>query len=269
MHDDLAVDDEALVRQRRDGLRDVGERRREIVPGARIERHHAVALLREQAIAVVLELEHPAGARERLARRREHRRQVRGAQTRAPSRRASRSRAASASGRGPIGRADLLDRAPRQHRIVRIVVRALLARVRVALLDQQPLVLAALRLHERPLAAQLVAAQLEQQLALVEPLVDVVQRDPAAAVPDDHRAGAVVAGRDQRLRSSRTRPGGPRRGPRAAYRPGSATAPSARPRTSARRRARAGSRSACAGPRAAGRRTASPDAGARPNGSGV
>jgi RNase P/RNase MRP subunit p29 len=82
---------------------------------------------------------------------------------------------------------------------VRIVLGALRRRVPVALLDEQPLVLAALRLDERPPAAQLVAAQLEQQLALVESRGDVVQWEPLAAVPDDDGARAVIVGRDHAL----------------------------------------------------------------------
>ncbi len=185
------------IRQRGDDLLDVRKRCGEVVAGARVERHAAVVLLGEQSIAVVLELEDPARARERLARRREHRRQLRPAQRarlRAALAQARRDRDAAVL-RGP----DLLDRASREHRVVRVVVGARLSRVRVALLDQEPLVLAALGLHERPFAAQLVAAQLEQQLAFDEALVDVVERHPAAAVPDDHRARAVVAGRDQPL----------------------------------------------------------------------
>ena len=65
--------------------------------------------------------------------------------------------------------------------------------VRVALLDEQPVLLALLDLHERPLAVELVAAQLEEELALLESFAPILERDPLAAVPHDHAARAVVA----------------------------------------------------------------------------
>ncbi len=196
-HDDLGVDDELRERQRRDDLGDLRKRRGEVVAGARVELDLAGTFLGEQAVAVVLELEHPLRVRERLARRREHRPQVARLEL-AP-------RGAELAQLGRDGRAariaarDLLDGPSREHGVVRVILRALRRRVRVALLDQQPLVLAALRLDERPPAAQLVAAQLEQQLALVEPGGNVVQRNPLTAVPDDDGAGAVVVGRDHAL----------------------------------------------------------------------
>jgi hypothetical protein len=52
---------------------------------------------------------------------------------------------------------------------------------------------------QSPQAAQLVAAELEQELAVSETELGVLERHEAAAVPDDHRAGAVVALRDQPL----------------------------------------------------------------------
>ena len=185
-HDDLGIEDELLERQRGDDLRDLGKRRREVEAGARVELRLAGAPFREQAIAVVLELEYPARIGKRLAGHGEHRLQVARAQL-AP-RRAELAQPCGDCRTARIARRDLLDRSARQHGVGRIVLGALVRRVRVALLDEQPLVLAALRFDERPLAAQLVAAQLEQELALVEAGGDVVQRDPTAAVPDDDRA---------------------------------------------------------------------------------
>ncbi len=158
----------------------------------------AGAFLGEQAIAVVLELEHPARIGERLARRREHRLASRAPRARAARRRACAARCDDAAPRGsPLATCSTVR--PESTESCGIVLGALRRRVRVALLDEQPLVLAALRLDERPPAAQLVAVELEQELALVEPGGDVVQRDPRAAVPDDDGAGAVVVGRDHAL----------------------------------------------------------------------
>ena len=78
----------------------------------------------------------------------------------------------------------------------------------VALLDQQPVVRAAAAapaaralagVHERERAAQLVAIELELDLAVDHTLRGVDQRAEHAAVPRDHRAGAVVAVRDDRF----------------------------------------------------------------------
>src|SRR5439155_1392879 len=71
--------------------------------------------------------------------------------------------------------------------------------VAVFLLDQQPLFFTFLQLHERPFALELVAMQLEQQLALLHPLLGILERHPAPAVPYDHPAGAVVAFGDDSL----------------------------------------------------------------------
>jgi hypothetical protein len=154
-------------------------------------------LLGEQTVAVVLELEHPLRIRERLARRREHRPQVACFQLALHGAELAQLGGDLLAAR--IAARDLFDGSSRQHRVVRIVVGALRRRVRVAFFDEQPLVLAALRLDERPPAAQLVAAQLEQQLALVEPGRDVVQREPLPAIPDDDGARAVVVGRNHAL----------------------------------------------------------------------
>ena len=59
--------------------------------------------------------------------------------------------------------------------------------------------LALLDLHERPLSVELVAAQLEQELPLLEAFAPRLERNPLAAIPHDHAAGAVVPGRDDPL----------------------------------------------------------------------
>ena len=81
-------------------------------------------------------------------------------------------------------------------------------RVVVALLDQQPVVrpapgVSAARalagVDERERAAQLVAVELELDLAVEHALRGIDERAEQAAVPRDHRAGAVVARRDHGL----------------------------------------------------------------------
>jgi hypothetical protein len=71
--------------------------------------------------------------------------------------------------------------------------------VLVPLLDEEPRVLGLLRLHQRPAAAQLIAVEVEQELSLEETLYRVLQRRPCALVPQDHRPGPVLAGRDHPL----------------------------------------------------------------------
>jgi hypothetical protein len=70
----------------------------------------------------------------------------------------------------------------------------------VASLDQQPrlppLGLARPQADERPFAAQPLAVQPEHQLAALEPLVRIAERLPAAAVPQQDGAGAVIVRRD-------------------------------------------------------------------------
>ncbi len=78
-------------------------------------------------------------------------------------------------------------------------VLGILGRPGVSLLDEEPVLLRLLQLHQGPHATQLVAPQLEEELALGEPLQGVPNRDPLAAVPHDHRPGAVVSLRDEPL----------------------------------------------------------------------
>jgi len=96
------------------------------------------------------------------------------------------------------------DRAVREHAL-RLgdgdVVFARWPRLVVALLDQQPrllaLAVAAVHAHERPAAVQLLAVQPELELAGAKPLARVADRLPCAVVPDDHLAGAVLSLRDR------------------------------------------------------------------------
>ena len=77
------------------------------------------------------------------------------------------------------------------------------ASVRVALLDQEPVVAAlaflGLEPDQHPAAAELFAAEPELQRALPVLRLGIAHRDPAAAVPDDHGAGAILALGDRLL----------------------------------------------------------------------
>ena len=73
-------------------------------------------------------------------------------------------------------------------------------RHRIALLEQQPRILALQRLldaHQFPLASQLVTVQTKDELALSQSGARVVDGRPCAAVPNDDVAGAVLLGRDR------------------------------------------------------------------------
>src|SRR5512145_225451 len=66
-------------------------------------------------------------------------------------------------------------------------------------LAQHPLPVFAAETEQHPLSTQLFADQFEVQLAALEAERGVVARDPGAAVPQQHVAGAVFAGRDRAL----------------------------------------------------------------------
>jgi hypothetical protein len=69
----------------------------------------------------------------------------------------------------------------------------------VSVLDEEPLLGAAPGPDQGPLAAQLVALQREDELARLEPPLDVALRAPGAPVPDDDRPGPVLAPGDHAL----------------------------------------------------------------------
>ncbi len=164
--------------------------------------------------------------------------------------------------------AQALHRQPRQHRLRR--EGAALFDVSVALLDQEPLLLALLELHQGPHALELVALELEQELPLRQSLARVPVRDPLALVPHDHRPRPVVARRESRPRSRRTRSGDPRSAPRGACRRDRARGPWARRTRGGPRRARGGGPSGGSGRHAGAPRTARPAPGeTTPAGSGV
>src|SRR5262245_17562059 len=69
------------------------------------------------------------------------------------------------------------------------------------LFDQQPVVAffagPAVHAHQVPAAVKFLAFERECQMALIETLVRIVFRLPAAAIPDHHRAAAIFALRDR------------------------------------------------------------------------
>src|SRR3546814_5887966 len=101
---------------------------------------------------------------------------------------------------------DLLHHPPRLHRFRPLVenVRVLVAAGEVVVaLDEQPVLLLVARLlrhaHQMPAPAELLALQLEIEVPLGIALPGIAQRRPAAAVPQHHRAAAVLALRNGAL----------------------------------------------------------------------
>jgi hypothetical protein len=193
-HDDFAVHDDLIERQRFDRARDFGKDGSVVVAVPGEQERFATRLAGEQPVSVELELEQPAIARERpVARLGEH--DVDGFRVDSTTRCAGLlDRSAKIGGRAASG-LHFFDGQPGEHRrLDELIARRL--HEGVALFDQEPVALALLDLHERPLAVQLVAAQLEQQLAFLESLAPILERDPFTAVPDDDSAGAVVPARN-------------------------------------------------------------------------
>ena len=189
-HDELGVQHDVVVRQRRDGAGELGERGGDVVAVACDEAGLAALARGADAIAVELELEQPPRLREwLLARLGEHGFGLLDPHN-APRRFEPRQLLLDGFS-SILAFLQLLDREPREHRFG--WQRTILRNVAVPFLDEEPLFLALLELHQRPLAVQLVAPELEQELPLLHPLVRVLERDPHASVPHDHRAGAVVA----------------------------------------------------------------------------
>ncbi len=84
-------------------------------------------------------------------------------------------------------------------RLLQDVVFAQRARGDITLLDQQPVRRIVRQALQHPAAGQLLAGEAELDLARGQRLLRVGQRHPGPTVPDDHRAGAVVAGGDATL----------------------------------------------------------------------
>ena len=197
VHHHLAVDGELAARQQAGALDDLRKARRQVQAAAGAQGHVVAAPLDEQAVAVVLDLEHPAVAVEGRRGLGEH-----GLFEQRPA-----CRRAWAQRVEPFPKGRLLQRRFRQlgngeageHRTFR---QRPLASPLVGLLDEQPLlagVVAPLERDQREASAQLVAVQLEQELAVLEAVLEVLQGQVGAVVPDGDLASAVVAGRDRAL----------------------------------------------------------------------
>src|SRR5690606_22582587 len=71
----------------------------------------------------------------------------------------------------------------------------------IALLEQNPtfLLILVLKSGQHPAPGQLLARQPELEIAGFEALFDIVHRGPDTAIPDDHRAAAILALGDNTL----------------------------------------------------------------------
>ncbi len=216
--DDLAVEHGAPRGERLDGARDLGVRAGDVgaPPAGQAHRPGRAApgrgagagrlLGRYQPDAVELELVDPAGAGGRgVAQGAQHRRDGRRTAGR-PERGAERGGGLLERLRDPRGVAELIDSEAAQDRSGGLGEDVAIGRGEcVGLLDQQPLRglpvrACAPRAHERVEAAQLLPAELEVDLAAREALLGrLAGVADAAAVPEDHRAGAVIARGDHRL----------------------------------------------------------------------
>ena len=198
---DLAVEHELPRRELRRGPRELGVDVRRVAAAARNDPYPALALGDEHARAVVLGLEDPAIARERLVgRRREHGPERIGGKRLAACSRFGRCRGQSLRSLHALGDLDHVE--AREHRAGLHVDQLGTLLGRLALPDQQPVPAAlAPRAHQREAPAQLVPVQVQVELAELAALGrgSPVHRAVRAAVPDDHRAGTVVAGRDHAL----------------------------------------------------------------------
>ena len=198
MHHHLAVDDDVVVGEAPHRPGDFREGRGQIVavPGP----EHSLASFpgRDDAVAVVLDLEDPARAREwSFARGREHRTYRTRLDAAFPRPQFPGPRLD--GGPAPPRVRDFVDREPRIDRLHRIRVEAALVHPGIRLLDEEPRVLGLARLHQRPAPVELEAAQIEEQLAGLEPRARILHRHPHALVPEDDRAGSVVALRNHAL----------------------------------------------------------------------
>ena len=200
--DELAVEDHAVHRLLSQLRRQLWKLGRELEAPPRAQLDAAVVDEGEHPIAVELGFPHPVRAMERrVAGFGEHRCKL------------GRHRLDFPCGREPRGsrprhrkKLELADAHPRQHRaVVRRHVR--FDREPVLVLDQQPLI-RFLRAHQRERALDLLAAQQDAQLAFRQAVANlalgartIVKPGRAsfvgrvdAAVPDDHLAGAILAG---------------------------------------------------------------------------
>ncbi len=202
-HARLAVDDALARRQLRGGLRDGAEAIRPVVALARVQPHLVAGLAREEAIAVVFDLEQPrrrigdrrrGGRQHRLAHRGEQRSRALPRLRRAHATRSTRALPTADDGLGSLG-----------DDVVRGVG------VPVLRLEEEPRPLAgspravvaarALGPDQVPVAHELLAEEADVKVPLVEHLALRARRHrlERPAVPDEHVARAVLLLRDAPL----------------------------------------------------------------------
>ncbi len=204
------VEDHRFTVQPRPGGRQAGERLRDgrepvrpVQPVAR-EQLHALVHASRDAVTVVLDLVQPVAARGRLVRRRRQRQRYGGRDGRGRLRIPVTGRLGSLACRPPPparlrAGGDLLHGAAGRDAVVVGPPRLRLTRprLRVALLDEQPLVLlvaaGAASVDQDPAAHEALAGEPELELALLEARARVAHRLPTAGVPEHHRAAAVLA----------------------------------------------------------------------------
>src|SRR5262245_23556068 len=220
LHHDLGVDERRLHRQAGDGFRDGGEAFGPIETGAGAQSDAAVLYANLHAVAVVLDLMHPVGARGRLFDRGRERGLDERRQRAGPRLRQFRRidggleltlllLALAAALRRPdtvLLARDLFHVAAgggRTRHLLQDVGRALGPRRLVIRLEQQPRLLLLARLarhaHEMPGALQLLALEAEFQMALAVAEFGVGLGRPGAAVPHHDGAAAILAFGDDAL----------------------------------------------------------------------
>ena len=191
-HNNFAIDDDFVGGQRLHRFGNLGEDARVIVAVAREQQRFATRLAGDQPITIELELEQPVVARERIILRFA----VHGFDLVRIDAAAHRLFLAcqefSQLGGGAVAGFDFFGgEAGKDRFLVEDIAGRL--HIRVALLDQQPVLLALFYFDERPLAVELVTLELEEELPFLESLAPILERHPFAAIPDDHSSGAVVS----------------------------------------------------------------------------
>ena len=197
----LPVQDEIVVRERLDGVRDFGKDGGEVVSVTGQEHGLARAAFpsTEKAVPVVLQLEEPVGIRERVVPcLRKHQSHV--THFDGPHFRFEAGQSLSRFGAQIPPGLQLLDGEPGEHRVLRKGLLAIRRHPRIALLDHQPFfAVALLDAHKSPRSMKLVAPQFKEQLAFLHPLIEIALGNPQSSIPHNHCSRAVIAFRDDSL----------------------------------------------------------------------
>src|SRR5947207_2792251 len=191
--DDLAIEHEAVERQRAEGGDDLRIARRERLTGASMEIDRVTVTRREDAHAVVLHLEEPAGPRERARRQRgQHHGLLRGRDT--SGRSAQRGEPLAQGREARRRRTQLLDGPAREDRFRIALGRLVASFVGIGVLEEEP-VPATRGAYEREAPAKLHTEELDLDPPARELRIERFGLRGAipAAIPDDHLTGAVVA----------------------------------------------------------------------------